>query len=139
MPCCSTAASVWSCASASPAAPAPSSTGATISPAPWAVDIRNDHHASSPRDTRALTQRKCARGFTKRKMPKTTSAIPAPMRSALVSARSPRPSTREAATSTDASCPIAIGGSARTTARRSRSCIPSATANSHPIAGFSPW
>ena len=46
---------------ASPAAPAPSSTGATISPAPCALDIRNDHGASSRRLTRAF-QRGCARG-----------------------------------------------------------------------------
>ena len=125
-------------ASAVPAAPAPISTGATISPAPCAVDIRNDHQPSSRRLTRSFVQRKCARGRTKRKIPNAISAMPAPTCSMCVSASSPRPTTRIATSTIDASWPIAIGTSERSTARRERSCIPSATANSQPIAGLSP-
>src|SRR5262249_16119973 len=40
---------------------------------------------------------------------------------------------------TEAACPSAIGGSARSTARPLFSCRPSATANSQPIPGFAPW
>ena len=86
-----------------------------------------------------MVQRGWARGLTKRKMPNTTSAIPAPMCSTEVSVITPRPSTSPATTASESSWPMAIGGSARSTARRSRSCIPSATAKSHPMAGFSPW
>ena len=125
-------------AEASVAAPAPISTGATISPAPWAVDIRNDHHVSSRRLTVIRTQRKCARGLMKRKSPNAISAMPAPRCNADGSVITPRPSTTTATRTIDASWPMAIAGSARTTARRSRSCIPSATANNQPMAGFSP-
>ena len=135
-----TAASAWSeDAEASVAAPAPISTGATIRPAPWAVDIRNDHHASSRRFTVIRTQRKWARGLTKRNSPNAISATPAPRCSADGSVITPSPSTTAATSTIDASCPMAIAGSARTTALRSRSCIPSATANNQPMAGFSPW
>ena len=41
-----------------------------MSPAPWAVDMRNDHIPSSRSETRIEVQRKCARGLTKRKIPK---------------------------------------------------------------------
>ena len=133
------AAIAWSLAAALSTAPAPISTGATISPAPWAVDIRNDQPASSRRPTLPrITQRKCARGLMKRNSPNAISATPAPRCSADGSVISPSPSTSTAITRIDASCPIAIAGSALDTARRSRSCIPSATANSQPIAGFSP-
>ena len=135
-----TAAIAWSPeAAASVAAPAPISTGATISPAPWAVDIRNDHHVSSRRLTVPLTQRKCARGLMKRNSPNAISATPAPRCSADGSVMTPSPSTSSATSRIDASWPIAIAGSARSTAPRSRSCIPSATANSQPMAGLSPW
>jgi hypothetical protein len=47
-------------------------------PAPFAVDIRNDHTPSSRSLTRIEVQRKCACGLTKRKIPKATSAAAAP-------------------------------------------------------------
>ena len=116
-----------------------SSTGATISPAPWAVDIRNDHSDSSLRVTRPLTQRKCAWGLAKRKIPNAISATAAPRCSTDVSVSSPRPITSAATMAIEASWPTAIGSSARVTDLRSRSCIPSETANSQPIAGLRPW
>ena len=121
------------------AAPVPISTGATISPAPCAVDIRNDHAVSSLRSTRPLTQRKCARGLAKRKIPKAISATAAPRCSTVESVNTPRPITSAATSAIDSSWPTAIGSSARVTDRRSRSCIPSETANSQPMAGLSPW
>ena len=64
--------------------------------------------------------------------------MPAASRSTDGSASSPSPSTAATTSTSDSSWPRAIGGSARSTAFRSLSCIPSATANSQPIAGLSP-
>ena len=116
----------------------PRMTGATISPAPCAVDIRNDHIPSSRSLTRIEVQRKCARGLMKRKMPKATSATAAPIRSSCGSVVVLRPRTSAATRAIDASWPIAIGTSERSTARRLRSCIPRETANSQPMAGLTP-
>ncbi len=115
------------------------STGATISPAPWAVDIRNDHSASSRSLTRIDVQRKWARGRAKRKSPKAISATAAPSRIVLESATTDRPTTSRATSAIDSSWPMAIGSSERSTARRLRSCMPRDTANSQPMAGLSPW
>jgi len=48
------------------------------------------------------------------------------------------PSTTATVSAIDTAWPAAIGPSAPTTAARDRSCRPSATANSHPIAGLMP-
>ena len=114
-------------------------TGATMSPAPCAVDIRNDHIPSSRSETRIDVQRKCARGLTKRKIPKATSAAAAPIRSAFGSVVVLSPRTSRATSAIEASWPMAIGTSERSTARRLRSCIPRETAKSQPMAGLMPW
>ena len=136
---CARPASAWSLAPAS-AAPAPSSTGATISPAPWALDIRNDHHVSS----RAVDAHR----------------RPARVRARLDEAEDAERDQREPGAEVqrrgvgdhpeaeherrdDARSPArgrARSAAARAARRaRSRSCMPSATANSQPIAGLSPW
>ena len=117
----------------------PSSTGATISPAPCALDIRNDHSVSSPRVTRIVVQRGCARGRAKRKIPKAISTAAAPTWRTAGSVTAPSTRTSTAMTTTAASWPAAIGRNDRTTARRSPVCKPCETANSHPIAGLRPW
>jgi hypothetical protein len=114
-------------------------TGATISPAPCAVDMRNDHSVSSRSLTRIDVQRKCARGLRKRKIPKASSAPAATIRSTAESATTESPTTSAATSAIDSSWPMAIGASERRTARRLRSCMPRETANSHPMAGLSPW
>ena len=49
------------------------------------------------------------------------------------------PRTSRATSAIEASCPMAIGTSERSTARRLRSCIPRETAKSQPMAGLMPW
>ena len=56
-----------------------------------------------------------------------------------MSVTTPRPITSSATSAIDSSCPMAIGTSARVTDERSRSCMPSETANSQPMAGLRPW
>ena len=46
---------------------------------------------------------------------------------------------RSLTAATEATCPSAIGATARKTAAVERSCSPRATANSQPIAGLMPW
>jgi hypothetical protein len=86
-----------------------------------------------------VVQRGWARGFAKRKIPKPTSTAAAVTLRARGSATIPAPTTSRATAARASSCPTAIGGRARSTEPRSRSCIPSPTANSQPIAGLSPW
>ena len=80
---------------------------------------------SSRSVTRIDVQRKCARGLTKRKIPKRDQRRGGadPQRRRV--GRRAQPERRAAATSAiDASWPIAIGTSERSTARRLRSCMP---------------
>ena len=51
----------------------------------------------------------------------------------------PKTMTDAATSQMDSAWPSAKGGSASSTALRLRLCRPSATANSQPIAGLSPW
>jgi hypothetical protein len=107
-------------------------------PAPFAVDIRNDHTPSSRSLTRIEVQRKCACGLTKRKMPNVNSVPAATSRSVLESATTDRPTTSAATRAIDISWPMAMGTRERSTARRLRSCMPRDTANSQPMAGLTP-
>jgi hypothetical protein len=117
----------------------PRMTGAIISPAPCAVDIRNDQTPSSRSLTRIVVQRKCARGLMNRKIPKAMSTVAAPMRNSFGSVVVLSVRTSSATSAIDASWPIAIGTRERSTARRLRSCMPRDTAKSQPMAGLMPW
>ena len=71
-------------------------------------------------------------------MPNASRAAAAATCSVCADTTAAAPSTTTATRTIDSSCPIAIGTSARSAARRSRCCMPWETANSQPIAGFSP-
>lgn len=101
------------------------SAGTSISPAPWRVDIMQDHRASAawPAAKRANAAR----------------ASSPPASASSVARSIAMPSIATAATSaTDAACPAAIGSRAPSACLRSRERTPWAAANSQPVAGFSP-
>src|SRR5258708_30373758 len=64
---------------------------------------------------------------------------PAPARTRRWFTTPPATTTAPAMMGIDSACPSAIGGSAQKTVPRLLRCRPSATANSHPIAGLRPW
>src|SRR5829696_966461 len=111
--------------------------GTTMSPAPCAEAMRKDHTATSLLPTVIPPHR----GWRSR----TSFDTPSTSRNAATTQRRwpndtvvPITPTTTAITMMAAACPAASGSSARHTARRSRRCIPKATANSHPIPGLIP-
>ena len=111
--------------------------GSSISPAPCAVAIRNDHHASRVGRIRAS-----ARGWRRSislKMPNSTTSTPAPMRIArLHSTYQLSHANGTSTTAIAAKCPPPSGSTVANTALPRRAAMPLATASGHPIAGLSP-
>src|SRR5882762_2391068 len=116
----------------------PRNTGTTIRPAPCAEAIRKDHKVRPRAPTRMLAQRGC-RCRKSRPAPKRTSVTPTSQRRRCNGTTMPASSASKMAAATAKPWPRPRGNRAPTTAPRRRSCIPSATANNHPMPGLIPW
>ena len=123
---------------ASPSSGKFSSIGNSISPAPCADAIRNDHAISDRNPTRIVTQRGCDNGRSSLNTPNPITTAAHAYFSHASGSITFAINTSATTAATDAVCPSAIGANARYTAARRRSCSPSATANSHPIDGLTP-
>src|SRR5690606_15186884 len=136
------AAAPCTCPPAPPAPPpsgsSPASTGTSISPAPCAEDIRNDHPASCGSDSRMPRQRKCRRDSSSHS-PAPTTAPPQATVNQREATSAPVAVKASANSATEAACPPAIAGIDRSSAARLRSCSPRETATSHPMPGLRPW
>ena len=120
------------------AADDPLRNGSSISPAPWALAIRNDHSTSSSGRIRNPTQRGCFGAPASRSRMR-------PGRSRRRSARwwrdtVPQPNQhRHRQRDREGMADRDRHERARPAPARDRSCSASATANSQPIAGLMPW
>src|SRR6266498_2458568 len=112
--------------------------GTTISPAPCADAMRNDHPVRPPKPT-CIPNHRCLIFLARSRTPKVISSPAQTQRTMRTSRKNPAPPASRATPAIERKCPRAMGGRAWKTARRSPVCSPRPTAKSHPIAGLTPW
>ena len=114
------------------------SVGTSIRPAPCAEAIRNDHSAR-PALAPACRCGAAARCRARRATMLQRRAARQPGPASTRGRSRALATTAHASTLIDATCPKAIGRSARRACASSRACTPQAAASIQPLAGLSPW